>query len=140
MMRSPRCETLTTASRQPAAARRSRCQTMSGLPPASTSAFGTVSVSGRSRSPRPAASNMAFIRAAVPSLQRVEQPRERRELAVSADHGTGVAEEARRVGEILGLAVAVVQAREDAHHLEVTLQSHPLERAPELAEIGVDRQ
>src|SRR5688572_12491728 len=118
-MRSPRCDTLMTASRNPAAASRSRCQPMSGLPPASTSAFGIVSVSGRSRSPRPAARSIAFTRAR-PAVWRAGR--------------------ARRVLQVFRLAVAVIDAREDAQHLEVALQSHPLQRAPELAEIGPHRQ
>ncbi len=50
-----------TISRKPAAARRSRCQTISGLPPATSSGLGVWSVSGRMRSPRPAARIIAFI-------------------------------------------------------------------------------
>src|SRR5512138_650090 len=138
MIRSPRCDTLITASRQPLAARRSRCQAISGLPATSTSGFGTRSVSGRSRSPRPAARSIAFI--ARSFLYFVQQAQERRELAIALRHVTRVAEEARRVAEILRLAVAVVDAREDAEHLEVALQAHPFERAPELAEVGVDRE
>ena len=42
--------------------------------------------------------------------------------------------------EVIRLAVAVVDAREDAEHLEVALQPHPLERAPELGEIAVHRK
>ena len=45
---------------------------MSGLPPASTIAFGTVSVSGRSRSPRPAASIIAFCESSSSRVERSE--------------------------------------------------------------------
>ena len=51
-----------------------------------------------------------------------------------------VGEEARQVGEVLRLAVAVLQAAEDAEHLQVALQAHPFDRAVELAEVVVDRQ
>ena len=45
----------------PAARRRRKCQPISGSPPASNNGLGVRSVSGRIRSPRPAASIMAFI-------------------------------------------------------------------------------
>jgi hypothetical protein len=50
-----------TMSVQPARASASICQTMSALPPASSSGFGVASVSGRIRSPRPAARIIAPI-------------------------------------------------------------------------------
>ena len=51
-----------------------------------------------------------------------------------------VGEEARQVGAVRGLAVAVLQAREDAEHLQVALQADPFDAAPELAEVGRHRQ
>src|SRR5437764_887527 len=51
-----------------------------------------------------------------------------------------IGEEARQVGAVGGLAVAVLQAREDAEHLQVALQADPFDAAPELAEVGRDRQ
>ena len=61
MIRSARYETLMTISSKPAATIRSICQTISGLPPTDSSGFGQVSVSGRIRSPRPAARIIARI-------------------------------------------------------------------------------
>ena len=54
-------EVLITTSRMPWAASFSRCQAISGLPPTGSSGFGVVSVSGRMRSPRPAAKIRAFM-------------------------------------------------------------------------------
>ena len=51
---------LITTSRKPAAFNRSRWCTISGLPPADRSGFGVVRVSGRMRSPLPAARIIAF--------------------------------------------------------------------------------
>src|SRR6185437_6153451 len=51
---------LITTPRTPAAASLSRCHSISRLPPASSSGLGVVSVSGRMRSPRPAANSSAF--------------------------------------------------------------------------------
>src|SRR5262249_40364266 len=101
---------------------------MSGLPPTSTIAFGTVSVSGRSRSPFPAAKIITRIdaRSSLAS-EIVQQSGERSECRVTLADLAGVADEARRVGEVPGLAVAIVDAREDAEHLQVPLQPHPLE-------------
>src|SRR5579864_5190220 len=48
--------------RKPACASRSICHTISALPPASRRGFGRESVSGRIRSPRPAAKIIAFVR------------------------------------------------------------------------------
>src|SRR5438132_1406279 len=60
--------------------------------------------------------------------------------AVSSGSGARVGNEARRVLEVFRLAVAVVDAREDAEHLEMALQPHPFQRAPEFAEVARDRQ
>src|SRR6266852_9365329 len=75
-----------------------------------------------------------------PSFNLVEQSRERSELAIAGRDRARVADEARRVLEILRLAVAVADAREDAEHLAMALQPHPLQRAPELREVRHDRQ
>jgi hypothetical protein len=56
----PRWAWLMTSSVKPAALRRSICQTMRGLPPATSRGLGVWSVRGRMRSPRPAARIMAF--------------------------------------------------------------------------------
>jgi hypothetical protein len=55
--------------------------------------------------------------------------------AVAQRHPGGIGEEARQVLRVLRLAVAVLQAAEDAQHLQVPLQPHPFEGAPELAEV-----
>src|SRR5260370_392454 len=65
----------------------------------------------------------------------VDQAQQRRQLAVAAAGGADVVDEARRVGQVAGLAVAQRQPREDAGHLEVALQAHPLHAPVELAEI-----
>src|SRR5262245_62861633 len=141
-IRPPRCETFTISSSIPARASASINPTTSGRPPACSRGFGTRSLSGRMRSPRPAASIIAFtlaapaclVRAAelgLALLQLVEQARERRELAVALRDGPRVAQEARRILEITALAVAIADAGEDAQHLEMALQPHPLEIAVE---------
>src|SRR5437879_5871514 len=55
--------------------------------------------------------------------------------AVARDRAAHVADEARRVAEVIRLAVAVVQAREDPEHLEVALHAHPFDVAPEIGEV-----
>lgn len=50
-----------TISVKPATAIRSKCHTIKGLPPTTNNGFGVWSVSGRIRSPRPAASIITFI-------------------------------------------------------------------------------
>ena len=50
-----------------------------------------------------------------------------------------VAPDQRQVLQVAVLAVAVGQAREDAQHLQVALQAHPLEVAPEQAEVLLHR-
>src|SRR5574343_1979931 len=143
----PRWAWLITTSRKPAAASRSRCQTISGLPPATSSGLGVWSVSGRMRSPRPAARIMAFIGLLVAvadllgiAFQPVEQVLQRVQLDVAGGSLAGVVDEARQVLAVFVLAVAVFQAAEDAEHLEVTLQAHQFVLAPEGAEILAHRQ
>ena len=72
--------------------------------------------------------------------QRLEQPRQRPQAVVARGHLVRVGEEARQVLAVLRLAVAVLQAAEDAQHLQVALQAHPFELAPELAEVVGHRQ
>src|SRR5688572_3101304 len=150
IMRSARCETLIATSRMPARARASSCHAISGLPPTRSSGLGVTSESGRMRSPRPAARIIAPIMTPTScaslrgrrgdALEPVEQPGERGELAVALRDGTRVVEEARRVFHVARLAIAVRDAREDAENLEMSLQAHPLERAEERREVGVDRE
>src|SRR5688572_24527960 len=138
---SARCETLTTSSLRPARASRSTRWAISGRPATGSSGFGTRSVSGRMRSPRPAARIIAFtlsLRAArrrVAPLEIIHQARKRRELAIALGDGARVTHEARSVLEIAGFAVAEMDAREDAQDLQVALQPHPFEVAVEGAEI-----
>ena len=79
-------------------------------------------------------------RDALGAHQRLEQARQRPELRVARRHLVRIGEEARQVGAVGRLGIAMLEAREDAEHLEMALQPHPLERAPELAEVAVDRQ
>src|SRR3954464_14356958 len=113
---------------------------MSGLPPTLTIAFGTVSVSGRNRSPLPAARIMARMDARSLAFQFVQQTGQRSKRGVALADVPGVADEPRRIGQVLGLAVAIVDAREDAEHLEMALQPHPFEGTPEFAEVRGYRQ
>src|SRR5690349_22285752 len=147
--RSAPCETLIAMSRKPARASASTCHTISALPPASSSGFGVTSDSGRMRSPRPAARIIA--RAVAPDsggacdigqrlVERVEQRRERVELAIARARTAQVAHHQRHVVDVGRLAVAMLEPREDAEDLELPLYAHPLEIAPERREVGGDRQ
>ena len=104
-----RCAALITMSVQPARASASICQTMSGLPPASSSGFGVASVSGRIRSPRPAARIIApsFIARkrvadgdARAALELVEQREQRMQRAVARAGAAQIGHHARHVVEI----------------------------------------
>ena len=107
---------------------------MSGLPPASTSAFG-MCVGDRPQ-PLAAAGRQQHRLHASSSSSR----RQRRQFPVAPCNQQRVGDEARGIGKVLGLAVAVVDAREDAEHLEMALQPHPLEGAPELGEVRRHRK
>src|SRR6185503_9067092 len=113
-----------TTVRKPAFASFSRCRKMSGLPPTSSMDLGTRSVSGRMRSPRPAASIIATgaevcstlpsgsgHRCAVGDL--VEQTQQRGQGPVALGHRAHIGQEARRVLYIGRLAVAVANTRKD---------------------------
>ena len=67
-------------------------------------------------------------RRCVRAHQRLEQARQRPELRVARRHLVRVGEEARQVGAVRRLGIAVLEAREDAEHLQVALQAHPFER------------
>ncbi len=69
------------------------------------------------------------------AFQFVHLPQQRRQLAVAAGRLADVGDEARCVGQVLGLAVAQRQAREDAGHLQVALQGHEVHRAVEVAKV-----
>src|SRR5207302_10146836 len=51
-----------------------------------------------------------------------------------------ISKKTRRVFDVSRLAVAMANARENAEHLQMALQTHPLDVAPEHAEIAVDGQ
>ncbi len=115
-----------------------------------TSGFGSVSVSGRSRSPRPAASTMA-LRAcgpvtpvrrlpgdalvgarqlgSDPALEKLGEPRKLRIQPAGLAH---VVERQRQIAQVARLAVPVPEAREDAEHLDVPLHADEIEPAQEL--------
>src|SRR5690554_1689130 len=145
-MRAPRWAWLMTIPLRPAARRRSICHTIRGLPPASSSGLGQVSVSGRMRSPRPAARIIARVTGDAPServadgdtlgLEPVEQPQQRLEVAVARADAAQVAAHDRDVVQVAGLAVTVREPREDAHDLQVALHAHPLVVALEVREVG----
>jgi hypothetical protein len=107
-------------------------------------------VSGRIRSPRPAARIIAPIsrRAAIRALrpdrrtirELVDKRGERRELVVPCAGRAKVSHHAWHIVEVAGLAVAVIQARENAEHLQLALHAHPFEIPPECGEIGAHRQ
>src|SRR3990167_8635103 len=59
------------------------------------------------------------------------------ELAVAVRGVADVVDEARRIGQVLRLAVAQREAREDVGHLQVALQAHPFHRTVEGAEVAV---
>src|SRR6185312_16472858 len=111
---------------------------MSGLPATLISGFGVVSVSGRMRVPSPAASTMAVrgvdaMRSgpqrrhmrAVPALQRLQRRMRQRAAEIGPY--------ARHVTQILRLAVALFQAREDAEDLRGALRRY---RGVELREVS----
>src|SRR5882672_3269818 len=143
---SARCARLMMRSWMPARANASICHSISRLPPALSRGLAIWSDNGRMRSPRPAAKISAFIGservadARRNAFELVEKACERQQLGVALGHAAHVLHEARRVGEVLRFAVSIVDAGENAEHLQVTLQAHPFERAIELAEVGIDRQ
>src|SRR5437588_3331458 len=73
-------------------------------------------------------------------LEPVEEFRKRRQLAITLRDGTHVGDEAGRIFDVPGLAVAMADAREDTQHFQMALQSHPFDIAPEFAEIRGDRE
>src|SRR5574337_804655 len=106
------------------------CQAMSGLPPASRSGLGVESVSGRMRSPRPAASSIALKGVANPrfrlAFDLVQQLEHRPQLAVALAGPAQIPHHQGHVLEVAVLAVAMAEAGEDAEHLDVALYAHPL--------------
>src|SRR5690606_4935783 len=146
-IRSPSQAWLMTMSRMPAATRASTWRASSERPPTWSSGLGTESVSGRMRSPRPAARIIA--RGAVSEgvavtgllpLDPVDQAREAGERVVAGQRPSQVAQHARHVVEVAVLAVTMRQPREDAQHLELALDAHPFVVAIEIAEVPGNRQ
>src|SRR5450830_402383 len=107
-----------TMSVMPARTRFRICQTISGRPRTFNSGFGQVSVSGRIRSPRPAAKIMAFMRVAasegVADLRRFvfqlfDQSDQRYQGGIAACRLHGVFHDQRHVLQVSILAVAMVK-------------------------------
>src|SRR5450759_2913096 len=166
----PRWAWLITSSHMPACTRFSMCQTISGLPPASSNGLGVWSVSGRMRSPRPAARIMAIMVLRLSRLpfpprggeswiggdaqhrskcvalssdmrfQRVEQIQQRLKVDVPCASSAQICHDQRQVLQVAFLAVAVIQAREDAQYLEMALHGHPFIIAVENGKILMHRQ
>src|SRR5450830_515706 len=124
-----------TISVMPALTRLRMCQTISGRPRTFSSGLGVVSVSGRMRSPRPAANIIAFMRPASEGVadlrlavfQQVQQLDQRTQVLVAAGRLAHVVHHGRQVVQVLRLAVAVVEAAEQAENLQVALQADVLE-------------
>src|SRR6478672_1655483 len=124
-----------TTSAMPSATSFSRCHSTRRLPPTRSRGLGVVSVSGRMRSPRPAAKISAFMRGTSFAHDRIE-PRhgglhgvfdealQAAEFRMARQHVVEVAEEARDVGEVFRLGIAMVEPREDADDLEVALHAN----------------
>ena len=97
-----------------------------GLPPAISNGFGVWSVSGRMRSPRPAARIITFIAGGASEgvadlrvlvLEFVEQQEQRLEVDVARGGAAQMSHHARHVGQVAALAVAMAEPGEDAEHL-----------------------
>src|SRR6478736_51066 len=101
-----------TTSLTPIRASFSRCQTISGLPPAISSGLGVVSVSGRMRSPLPAAKiracmSGARLREVAAADRAFDQRDHRRDVRIPLADVAGVFPHERQVAEVTGLAVAI---------------------------------
>src|SRR6185312_13626115 len=123
---------LTTAFSTPASSRRSSTWSISGLPATSTSGFGLRSVSGRMRVPSPAASTMAVFGMCASPGMRSDRLEDRHVDAVPAverrqrgmrQRALQIAPHARQVAQVLRLAVAAVEAGEDAEDFRGALRS-----------------
>src|SRR5258706_227066 len=79
-------------------------------------------------------------RGRLPLLKLVQKPGERKEFAIARARTAEIAHDPRHVIQVRALAVAMIEPREDAKHLELALHAHPLEITPERGEIGGDRQ
>src|SRR5215207_6959192 len=126
----------------PASARRSSAWSISARPPTRTSGFGKVSVIGRMRWPRPAASTMAVrsedgsglmgangSQGLRPSRRGRPQPGQVGFVPAAKFRQGGVTQvpgecgfDTRQVLQVLGLAVALVEADEDADDLRRALR------------------
>src|SRR5690606_34564972 len=142
-MRAPSQAWLMTMSSMPAPTRASMWRAISERPPTSSRGFGMVSVSGRIRSPRPAARIIArkgdsegVADTGSIRLDTVDQAGQPGERPVAGHRATQVAEHPRHVVEVAMLAVTMRQAREDAEHLQLALHAHPFVVAVEVAEVA----
>src|ERR1019366_708336 len=72
--------------------------------------------------------------------QGLEQSRQRAQRRIARRDLVRIGEKARQVFAVCRLAVAMLQAREDAEHLQVALQPDPFELAPEFGKSGRDRK
>src|SRR5687768_1009041 len=128
-----------TISRNPARARFCMWYSISDLPPTRNKGLGKVSVSGRMRSPRPAARIMAAnpvstfsesvanFQVRLVDLPLVQQCEQGIELAVAFARLAQVIRHQRYVIKITALAIAIIQTRKYSQDLEVALYPHPLE-------------
>src|SRR5262245_11047583 len=119
---------------------------MSGLPPTASSGFAVLSVSGRIRSPRPAARIIARRRTLMcrsdgprgrELLERglaslIDQLREWAELRIVATDEANISKRARDVVQIAGLPVPMPQTRKNPDRLQMSLHAHEVEPAQEL--------
>ena len=67
----------------------------------------------------------------------VDQAQQRRQFPVATASGAYIVDEARRIGQVFGFAVAQTQASKDTGHLQMPLQAHPLHRAIKRAKVVV---
>src|SRR5450830_91347 len=144
----PRWAWLMTISVMPARTRLRICQVIRGRPRTLSRGLGQASVSGRMRSPRPAAKIIAFM--GTPSegvadlrrffLERVEQADQGFQHRVAVGRLAHVIEHGGQVAHVDVLAVAVIEAAEDAQDFQVALQGHEFESAVKCVDVRVDGQ
>src|SRR5690606_41495333 len=114
----------------PAAASDAMWCSINGRPATGSSGLGVRSVSGRMRSPRPAAriiARMASVRLQPRQHRALHQLLQRRQLRVRSRGLDDVAQGARHVAEIAALPVAMPEPGEDTAGLEVALDANTVE-------------
>src|SRR6516162_5238779 len=125
---------LTTTCSTPAEASRSIAWSISGRPSISTSGLGIVSVRGRSRVPSPAVGSCLAFEIGPPAgfaRQVAIEPARDRGQGRMPEVGFEQSPDARDVGEVLALAVAFPQPREDPEDLAIALGRENCGRAQE---------